>query len=114
MAFVHDTTCMFSVVKNISGASRFFPFLPPHGAELANNGEYSVFGNVLEAISRSNDRFGDRDKDGLLAEVDAGNLEIRSTPAPILTDATTDDIKTITLNAGSLVVSKPCFEISLS
>lgn len=115
MAKVVDTTCLFSTVKNISGITMNFPFLPPHGKKLTNNETVTVFGSVLEAISRSNDRFGGRDQNGLLSALERDWLEIQSTPAPILLDEiVANQVKTIGLNNGSLVVNDPCWEGSIS
>ena len=65
MAVIVDVTCMYSTVKNISGVSKNFPFLPPHGRTLAADEEVTVFGSILEAITRSNDRFGRTEQDSL-------------------------------------------------
>ena len=115
MAVIVDVTCLQSVVKNISGQKKRFPFLPPHGRELAINGEMTVFGSILEAISRSNDRFGRTNQDAFEEALRRDWLEIRSTPSPILLDEVTPDlIKFIGLNSGSLVVNDPCWESSIT
>ncbi len=117
MPVIVDQTCLFSTVKNISGIAMNFPFLPPHGKKLDNNEIVTVFGSILEAISRSNDRFGNRDQNGLLQALERDWLEIQNTPAPILLDevVTGDDaVKTIGLNNGSLVVNDPCWEASIT
>ena len=105
-----DTTCVYSVVRNVSGQTKNFTFLPPHGRELADQEEYAIFGSILEAVSRSNDRFGARFPDALEAALEAGDLEIRTLPKPILIDEGTLETKMITLQAGSLVLEDPCWE----
>ena len=105
-----DTTCLFSVVRNISGGTKNFPWLPPHGRELTDNEEYSIFGSVLEAVSRSNDRFGARFNDDLEGALERGDIEIVTLPKPILLDEGTLATKMITLQAGSLVLEDPCWE----
>lgn len=113
MPVIVDTQCLFSVVKNISGITMNFPFLPPHGQKLDHNEEFTCFGSVLEALRRG-DRFGNRDQQGFLDALERDWLEVRSTPAPILTDETTADVKTIGLDNGSLVVNDPCWETSIT
>lgn len=104
-----DTTCVFSIVRNSSGGKKNFPFLPPHGKELDANEEYSVFGSVLEAVSRG-DRFGAVFHDSLEASLESGDLEILTLPKPILLDEGTLVPKMLTLQAGSLVLEDPCWE----
>lgn len=115
-AFV-DLTCIFSTVKNISGVAKIFPFLPPHGRTLAVDEEITVFGNILEALTRSNDRFGNRDQDAFEEALRRDWLEIRNTPSPIFTDEVTtgpDAVKTLGINTGSVVVNDPCWESSIT
>lgn len=110
-----DLTCIYSSVKNISGVTKNFPFFPPHGRTLANFEVVTVFGSILEALSRSNDRFGPRDSDAFEESLRRDWLEIQNTPSPILLDEVTtgaNAVKTIGLNTGSLVVNDPCWESS--
>lgn len=104
-----DTTCLFSVVKNVSGVKKRFTCLPPHGRELDANEELSIFGSVLEAVNRG-DRYGDRWMNGLEAAVENGDLEIRALPKPILVDELTPDVKMVSLIGGSLTLEDPCWE----
>ena len=46
MALSQDTSCLYSTVKNISGGTKKFGFLPPHGKELDNNIEFTTMGTV--------------------------------------------------------------------
>lgn len=111
--FTFDTSCLFSVVKNISGVKKKFPTLPPHGVELDADEQYSIWGSVLEAILRG-DRFGRANSDALEKLLDQRLLEIRKLPKPIMEDETLNDIKVITLDNGSLVLEDPCWETSLT
>lgn len=52
MAVCPTEGCLFSTVKNISGATKKFGFLPPHGRELEDEEEITVFGSITSAISR--------------------------------------------------------------
>lgn len=106
-----DTSCLFSTVKNTCGSKRKFGFLPPHGRELDDNEEFTVFGNVLEAVANAN---GDRSTSrrhmvAFEAAIERGDIEILSTPAPILQDQTTGDSKMLRLNNGALGAIDPCW-----
>ena len=111
MAYTHDLTCLYSTVKNISGGTLKFGFLPPHGRSLADDGEFTVFGNILDAVANGFDRATSR-RSVLAFEsaVDTGKLEIVNTPAPILKDATLADGFMIVLDNGTLSVDDPCWE----
>jgi hypothetical protein len=111
MAYTHDLTCLYSTVKNISGGTMTFGFLPPHGRSLADDGEFTVFGNILDAVANGFDRVTSRRS--ILAfesAVDNGKLEIVHTPAPILKDVTLADGFMIVLDNGTLSVDDPCWE----
>lgn len=104
-----DTTCLYSTVKNISGGAKFFGFLPPHGKRLANNEEYTVFGDIRNTVVNF-DRNGEkRSIAALEAAVERGDLEIVSTPAPLLKDLTTGDTKMLSLDNGTLADVDPCW-----
>lgn len=117
MAVIVDLTCIYSTLRNISGVAKNFPFLPPHGRSMAVDEEVTVFGNILEALTRSNDRFGKTDQDAFEEALRRDWLEIRNTPSPIFTDEVTtgdDAVKTIAINTGSVVVNDPCWESSIT
>ena len=105
-----DKDCLYSVIKNTSGGTKKFGFLPPHGVELASDEEYSVFGNILEALSNSGDRISARrSQQALAAAIDRGDIEIINTPAPILVSPN-GTVKMITVgNDGSLSSADPCW-----
>lgn len=111
MAYLMDLTCLYSTVKNISGGTLKFGFLPPHGRSLADDGEFTVFGNILDAVANGFDRATSR-RSVLAFEnaIDDGKLEIVNTPAPILKDATLADGFMIVLDNGTLGVDDPCWE----
>lgn len=111
-----DTACLFSTIKNTSGVRKKFGFLPPHGRELAADEEFTVFGNVLEAVANAN---GDRATSrrhmiAFEAAIERGDIEILSTPAPILQDQTTGASKMLRLNSGTLGTLDPCWTRSSS
>ena len=108
-----DTSCLYSTVKNASGGRKKFGFLPPHGRELAADEELTVFGSILEAVTRNQRVTSRRNIQALERAVDAGDLIIINTPNPILQDIDTDDIKMLQLDGGSLAAVDACWTNSL-
>jgi len=114
--FVLDTSCLYSTVRNTSGVKKRFGFLPPHGWELEAGEQRTVFGNVLESIQRGN---GDRDMPrrhikAFENSINHHEIEIVNTPSPIFYDESADEIKTLIVDGGSLVVVDPCWFNSIS
>lgn len=107
-----DKNCLYSTVKNTSGAKKKFGFLPPHGVELDANEELTVFGNILEAVTRDERVTSTRNHRALVAAMDRGDLVIVSTPAPILKDSVTGGTKMIGLASGTLSDIDPCWSVS--
>lgn len=114
MPFVIDLTCLVSTVKNTSGVTKRFGFLPPHGKQLAADEEYTVFGNILEAVNRGVRATSARHREALETALENGDLTIVHTPAPVLEDQTTGDSKVLQLDNGSLAAVDPCWESSAS
>ena len=114
--FVLDTSCLYSTVRNISGVKKRFGFLPPHGWELEDGEQRTVFGSILEAVQRGN---GDRDMprrhtDAFENSINDHEIEIVNTPSPIFYDETNDESKTLIVDGGSLTVVDPCWFNSIS
>lgn len=110
----YDVTCLYSTLKNISGKSMFFAFLPPHGRRLANNEEFTVFGDIRDQVGNSGPtRRTDRIK-AFEDAIEAGNLVIVSTPSPILKDTVSGASKALKLTSGTLSVQDPCWLNSVS
>jgi hypothetical protein len=105
----HDQTCFVSTVKNISGGTKRFSFLPPHGMQLDNNEEVSIVGNIIEAVGRGDRGDGKRARQALLNAVDAGHLEIIATPSPVLENASGDPM-VLVISGSSLTLENPCWE----
>ena len=107
-----DTSCLYSTVKNVSGTKRMFGFLPPHGRELANNEEFTVFGDIRQSIggSRGSDpSVQRRDRTAFANAIANGWLVIVSTPNPILKDIDSGDTKMLNLDDGTLGAVDPCW-----
>lgn len=107
-----DKNCLYSTIKNSSGKAMTFAFLPPHGVKLANNQVLTVFGSILEAVGRG-DRVTDKRQYQALADaIDRGDIEILTTPSPVLQDTVTGANKTLQLSSGSLSAVDPCWRTS--
>lgn len=106
-----STACVKTTVINTSGATRWFDFLPPQGATLANNAEFTDFGTPMDWIGAQGSIHG---RENLIKSLQYALLNnwitIKSTPAPFLYDATTGKVKTLTINNGNLQVADPCYD----
>lgn len=107
----NTTDCLLSTLKNTSGSSMRFMFLPPHGRTLAANAEYTVYGDPIAAVrsKRVNGVAAKRDEDAFLAALVAGTLEIIKTPNPVLYDPTRDESMMLKLDNGILFAASPCW-----
>lgn len=108
-----DTSCLFSTVKNTSGGRKRFGFLPPHGRALDADEELTVFGNILEAVTRQQRATSRRHIQAFERAIDRGDIVIVNTPNPILQDTVTDDVKMLQLTSGSLSTVDACWTNSL-
>lgn len=110
MAYNHSV--LTTTVKNISGGSKYFGFLPPHGIRLASNAQVEIAGDLIEAVIRG-DRSGNRNVLALLDALENGDISITSTPMPILFDRTTHLAKSLKLTNGTLSVETVSYEESI-
>lgn len=107
-----NTTCLYSTVKNTSGQRKTFGFLPPHGRALAVNEEFTVFGDIKQAVIGFERVTSRRNIQALENAVKRGDLVIMSTPAPILeADGTVKMLKLT--DGGSLILDDPCWASSV-
>ncbi len=114
MAFL-DLRCLYSTVKNTSGGRKKFGFLPPHGRELAANEEFTVYGDVREAIIRFERTEARRSIIAFENAIERRDITIISTPNPILEDHMAPNAsKMIRLNGGVLGVVDPCWDFPQS
>ncbi len=79
------TADLYTTLKNISGASRFFGYIGRHGKTLASNAEVTVFGSVIHAFG-----YNKRKQESLERDLLAGKVTILQTPRPILRDTAPD------------------------
>ena len=106
------TDCLYSTVKNVSGVTKIFGFLPPHGRELANNEEFTVFGDIRNALGGN--QGGERSvqkraHDAFDAAVANGDLVIINSPSVLLQDTVTDLTKMLVRANGTLSSVDPCW-----
>jgi len=107
MAQNANTACLFTKVKNISGKTRTFGYLGPHGKELAANETYLHRGNLITQLGalRSSRKF-----EALQRSLDErGSLEVISTPSIHLYDETADRTQVLALDDGELGMTDPCW-----
>ena len=100
-----DSTCLETKVRNMSGKTAVFGFLPPHGKRLEAGDEYTFFGSMtglLQAITSK------RKREAFIAAVKSGDIVVVSTPSPLFYDETLDVTKTIKVNNNSISTADPC------
>lgn len=105
------TDCLFSTVRNVSGKTMKFGFLPPHGWELDNQEERTVFGNISEAIVHGDHVSSKRHIDGFLRAIANGLLTIKNTPNPIMYDETDDETHMLEVDNDTVRAAQPCFSV---
>lgn len=104
-----DTNCLYTTVRNVSGGTLSFSFLPPHGKKLTDGENYTFFGDIFDHI-RTGGRLNLRKKAGLENALLAANtLEICKTPSPIFYDVAATRIRYLDVTGGAVVVVDPCY-----
>lgn len=106
------SSCLYSTVKNVSGGTKKFTFLPPHGRELAANEEFTVLGDIVEAVTRGERVTSQRAHNALISATTGATptLEIIKTPNPILFDPVNLYSKMLVIEAGVLGYNDPCWD----
>lgn len=103
-----DTTCIQTRVKNISGSSKFFGFLPPHGQTVADTADVLIDGDLVDTLMRG----GRQNKRKIAALKDAltnNYIEIIKSPGLFLYDSALTVVKTVKINNGTLSGEDPCY-----
>lgn len=114
-----DVTCLYSVVKNVSGHAMTFPFIGPHGVKLAAAESYSVPGDVREAVMcrtpgrRSLRRFEMLERALGNNSTNTQYLEIVSTPAPVFYDETDEVSVILAVDNDVVIATAPCWTTSV-
>ena len=113
---IYSTTCLYSTVKNTSGVTKTFSFLPPHGRTLDEDDEFSVFGDIRQALGGnqgSEHSVKNRDRVSFEQAIARGDLQILQTPSPILIDLDTEESQMLELDGGVLSAVDPCWLVSI-
>lgn len=93
---------MHTTLKNTSGATRVFSFIPPHGRELADNAEVEIQGDLQSRIRTERARKAFEDA------VASGEITIVNTPAVLIDDdSSPGTIKQVVVIGGSLALDDP-------
>jgi hypothetical protein len=95
---------LYTLVRNTSGKKLFFGYLRPQGITLADDEEYAVPGNLVDAFRRDG-----RKLRALEADLAAKALAIISTPAAVVIDSATFAVKTVGVTSGALALSDPSY-----
>jgi hypothetical protein len=99
---------LYTRVKNVSGGSRFFSYLGPHGTTLANNGTYDVVGDLTQYLMSGPSRSTARRLAALQSDLANDRIAILHSPALLLQDASSLAVKAITLDT-TLDVADPSY-----
>lgn len=104
--------CLYSTVKNVSGIKKKFTFLPPHGRELEAGEEFTILGDIVEAMIRGERVTSQRQLNALEAAVrdDSPSLQIIKTPNPIIYDPVNQYSKMLVIEGGTLGYNDPCWD----
>lgn len=105
------TTCLYSVVKNVSGAE-LIAGLPPHNKKLASGAEATIFGNVLDGLVLADRGWGRRRQEAFVRDLNAGRLQIVRLPNPVIYDETLDASGMLHVDNGTVSIVDPCWDNS--
>ena len=103
------TTCLWTTVRCIAAAEKFFGFLAPHGRRLACGEELNQWGDLQSWTNRftPNER-ARRSLEECLGGSDP-QLVLVKTPAVHLYDETLDNTKILDLDNGTFAAIDPCW-----
>ncbi len=99
----HVITCRYTIVRNESGLTLPFSFLPPHGVTLKDGQTFSWPGNLEDVLQRNLRKL--RAYHACLLN---GMLTLVRSPGGYIEDRTTHAIKVLGLSSGSVMVEDPC------
>ena len=97
---------LYTTVKNTSGVSRVFGFLGAHGKRLAADATYTVPGDLVAKLGNGG-RGAQRQFKALEKALETNKLDIVSSPAVYLQDATDGSIDQLRLNNNALGTVTP-------
>lgn len=104
--------CLQSTVRNSTSGTKFFAFLPPHGRTIAAGDELTFDGDIRELVARPGRYNRGGGVAALMAAMEAGELDIVGTPAPVMIDGVTGHSRMLVLNNNVLTTDGPCWDSS--
>lgn len=116
---VYETGCLYSTVKNISGQTMPFGFLPPHGRTLAANEEFTILGDVVQSVIRAQRVTSKRNLDALVGALNGNNgkgsklLAVVKSPAVFVFDEGSEETYILVSNSDTADLASPCTDTSV-
>lgn len=100
-----------TTVKNISGTTLRFSFLPPHGVELGPNETYSWTGNLTDIGGAAGQEPASRSRayNAMQHALSSGLLAVVSTLTPVFYDETADKPQVLTVDDGVVAAADTSF-----
>lgn len=95
---------LYTTVKNVSGKTRTFGFLGAHGKTLANNGTFSVPGDLVAKLGNQRSK---RSFKALERALEVGDLVITKSPAVYLTDVDDGSLDQLQVNDNTVTTTSP-------
>lgn len=99
------TACHTTKVRNMTGKTAFFGYLPPRGKRLAPGETYVFNGDLRQFYAAVTKK---RYQTALFNALKDGDLVIEHTPAEHHYDETLDVVKVVKVNNGSVAAADPC------
>jgi hypothetical protein len=97
---------LYTTVKNTSGAEATFGFLGAHGKRLANNGTYTVPGDLVAKLGNGG-KGSQRAFKALEKALNDGDMVITKSPAVYLSDTADGSIDEVKLTSDTLGIRSP-------
>lgn len=115
----YETGCLYTTIKNVSGQTMKFGFLPPHGRELDDAEELTILGDIVNAVVRAQRVTSKRNHDALLKALDGSNatgsklLAIVKSPAVFVFDEDSEETYIVVSSSDAVDLAAPCTDTSL-
>lgn len=90
-----------TVLRNTSGSTQYFGYIPPYGVSLTNGQDVEVPGNIFDYFADPKHKV---KRAAFDADVTAANITVLQLPSPRLWDATIGRVSELTIDNGSVVV----------
>ena len=103
-----DVSCLYTTLRNISGGTLRFGFIPPHGKELADNEEVLVLGDFYDRLAMADHR--ERSRASFEAALENNLITVIRTPEPVFYDMLLDVTRMAKLSNNTVVLDDPCWE----